>query len=245
MGDKSQVTIFIIIAILIIAGVVLFFAFKGGIEKKEIISPEVAPVQEFVEECLEEIGEEVIYKIGQQGGYRSPENVFESNEQKFAYYLINENNYMPSKERIENETSDYLNVRIFLCTENFANFTDYKIEQGNLESSVQILDDKVILKMDYPLTIQKKDSESKSIVREFETEISIRAGLVYGFVNSFINEQEKYKEFCLSCLSDDLVEKNISVEMINKINNTLTFTFKDNYAKLNNKTFEWSFANKY
>ena len=42
---RGQVTIFIIIAILIIGAVALFFVFNGTLRKFETINPEVAPIQ--------------------------------------------------------------------------------------------------------------------------------------------------------------------------------------------------------
>ena len=48
---RGQLTIFIIVAILIIAFVVLFFVFRGGIQREKPASPEVVPIKNFVEEC--------------------------------------------------------------------------------------------------------------------------------------------------------------------------------------------------
>ena len=242
---RGQLTIFIIVAILIIAFVVLFFVFRGGIQREKPASPEVVPIKNFVEECLDETAEGIIYEIAQQGGYSSPENIFESEGKEYAYYLINGNNHMPSKIQVEKEISDDLNAKIFICTNYFSDFPDYEITQGNAESSAKILENKIILEMRYPLTIKK--GESISILEDFKTEIPVRAGLVYDSVSEFIIEQEKNKEqgFCLSCLPENLIQNNLNVEINGKINNTLIFRFKDNASKLNNKTFEWVFANQY
>lgn len=244
---KGQLTIFIILAILIIAFVVLFFVFKGRFIWEKPLNPETAEIKNFVQTCSDDSLEEAVFRVGKNGGYRFPENVFEFENSKVTYYLLNEKNYLPSKEQVEQEISDYFDIRLFVCTNYFADFPDYEIEQGNLESSAKILGDKVILKMDYPLAIQKRGSESKSVIRKFETEIPIRLGAVYDSVSEFIVEQEKYKQqgFCLSCLPEDLAENNLFVSVNDGINNTKVFTFRDNSSKLNNKTFEWVFANKY
>ena len=42
---RGQITIFIIIAILIIAGIFLFFIFKGNLQQKEVVNLEIAPIQ--------------------------------------------------------------------------------------------------------------------------------------------------------------------------------------------------------
>src|SRR3989338_8068337 len=242
---RGQLTIFIIVAILIVGAVVLFFVFRGGIQKEKPLNPEVAPIQNFVQTCLDDSLEEVVFMVGENGGYRFPENVFEFEGKEHAYYLVNGNNYMPSKIQVEKEISDDLNAKIFICTNYFSDFSDYEITPGNAESSVKILEDKIILEMKYPLTIKK--GESISILEDFKTEIPVRAGLVYDSAFEFILEQEKNKQqgFCLSCLPENLIQNNLNVEINDKINNTLIFRFKDNASKLNNKTFEWVFANQY
>ncbi len=60
LSKKGQLTIFIIIAILIIAVVGLFFVFRGGIQKEKPVSPESAPIKNFVQECLDDSLEEVV-----------------------------------------------------------------------------------------------------------------------------------------------------------------------------------------
>jgi len=242
---RGQLTIFIIVAILIVGAVVLFFVFRGGIQKEKPLNPEVAPIQNFVQTCLDDSLEEVVFMVGENGGYRFPENVFEFEGKEHAYYLVNGNNYMPSKIQVEKEISDDLNAKIFICTNYFSDFPDYEITQGNLESSVKILEDKIILEMRYPLTIKK--GESVSILEDFKTEIPVRLGLVYDSVSEFILEQEKNKQqgFCLSCLPEKLEENKLFVSVSDSINNTKVFIFRDDLSKLNNKTFEWVFANKY
>ncbi len=242
---RGQLTIFIIVAILIVGAVVLFFVFRGGIQKEKPLNPEVAPIQNFVQTCLDDSLEEVVFMVGENGGYRFPENVFEFEDSKVTYYLLNEKNYMPTKEQVEQEISDYFDIKLFVCTNYFVDFPDYEIEQGNLESSVKILEDKIILEMRYPLTIKK--GESVSILEDFKTEIPVRLELVYDSVSEFIMEQEKNKQqgFCLSCLPEKLEENKLFVSVSDSINNTKVFIFRDDLSKLNNKTFEWVFANKY
>jgi len=107
------------------------------------------------------------------------------------------------------------------------------------------LEDKIILEMRYPLTIKK--GESVSILEDFKTEIPVRLELVYDSVSEFIMEQEKNKQqgFCLSCLPEKLEENKLFVSVSDSINNTKVFIFRDDLSKLNNKTFEWVFANQY
>ena len=71
ISKRSQVSFFIILAILIVIAIAIFFIFKMKIteEGKEKISPEIAPIYSFVENCIKDTGEDSIFFIGQTGGY--------------------------------------------------------------------------------------------------------------------------------------------------------------------------------
>ena len=239
LSKKGQVTIFIIIAILIIGAVILFFTFKGTL-RKEVVTTETAPIKNFVDECLEETAEEVIYKVGQGGGYYFPPK--ESTETGIAYYLINNKSYIPSKEKVESEISFFVSEKLFFCTRNFVDFPEYEIEQGEIQTITEIGENEVKLNVNYPLTIKKGESVSR--IKSFETEIPVWLGAIYGSVSVFILEETE-QGICLSCLSNISETSNLYVNMFDYDNETTIFIFKDENSIINEKPFEWVFANKY
>ena len=95
---RGQITIFIIIAILIIGIVALFFIFKSNINigKKQTYAPEVAPIVNFVQECLDETLKEGVLYLASHGGYLDP---IESTKNEEAYYFKEGTNYFPTKEK--------------------------------------------------------------------------------------------------------------------------------------------------
>jgi len=239
MEKKGQVTIFIIVAILIISIVVLFFALKGFFKKEKVASSEVVLIKNFVQGCIDEVTQEGVYYIGQKGGYYSPKFSTKNGE---TYYFLNNMNYFPSKERVELELAKYVDGKFFLCSENFVNFSGYEIEQGNFESKVKIFDDYVSLNVDYPLVIRKKGGVSR--IKGFETEVPVRMGIVYKSVSDFIGQDQISEGICLNCLADSSTQYNLHANVFEK-NQTVIFTFIDDFSKLNDKPFEWVFANKY
>lgn len=102
-SKKGQVTIFVILAILIVAGILLYFVLRKDVPEKIKYSPGTEQIYNFVQECLEDTAEEVIYNVGQGGGYYFPPEF--SSDSGIVYYLVNGRNNMPSKEEIENEIS--------------------------------------------------------------------------------------------------------------------------------------------
>ncbi len=204
-NKKGQLTIFIIIAILIIAIIGLFFVFRGEIGKKEVVSPEAAPVKNFVEECIYDTGENALYFIGLHGGYYvSPKF---STLLGIPYYIKDNKTLMPSKEKIEIEIAKYVDEALPLCIGNFTEFNDFQIVQGEPKTQTIITDNEVILNVEYPLTIIR--DEEKSRIKKFEgIKISVKLGAIYNASSFIVNEHLKNTgEICMSCLLD-LQEKN-------------------------------------
>ena len=133
---KGQLTIFIVIAIVIIGLVIGFFIISKQQEKKGVFVPDVESVKQFVESCIEEAGNEIIYNVGQRGGYLFPPEF--STASGIPYYYSNGKSYMPSKEQVEQEISTFVNLKVFFCTKNFINFPEFEIEQGEPKTETKI-----------------------------------------------------------------------------------------------------------
>ncbi len=71
-NKRGQVTIFIIIGILIVAGVVLFFSLRGQVTEDEdkgpSVSGEINP-SSYMKTCIEDKVEETIFVLSRRGGY--------------------------------------------------------------------------------------------------------------------------------------------------------------------------------
>ena len=73
MNKKAQVTIFVILAILIVAVIIIFFAVRNSIvDTSNKIPIQIIPIYDFVTGCIEDSGYNALYTIGQQGGYFIP-----------------------------------------------------------------------------------------------------------------------------------------------------------------------------
>ena len=67
LRKKGQMTIFVIMAIVIVAGIVVFFAVKGNLGF-DGISAEFAPVYVLYNGCIEQETENALDLLGTQGG---------------------------------------------------------------------------------------------------------------------------------------------------------------------------------
>src|SRR3989344_5958004 len=184
--NRAQLTIFIIISILIVAVVVLFFTFRGTLQKEKPVSPETAEIQNFVQECLDESLESVVFKVGENGGYYFPPKV-STPVLEVPYYIKKNISLMPSKEDIGNEISRGVARELIFCLEDFSLFPEYEITKGKMTPpEVVIESERVLVELNYLLTIIKGDSKSK--IEDFSSEVPVRLGIIYDAVAEFVGE---------------------------------------------------------
>ncbi len=239
MDKRGQVTIFIIIAIILIASVALFFIFKdrlgiGGSRSND-------PVYLFVESCVESTGEDAIYHIIQNGGYLLPPPA--STLGGSPYYYYNNKNHMPSKSKIENEISAYMEESLSYCTSGFVNFPDLNITEGEIEARTTIEDEEIIFDVEYPVKIKK--GEKVTILEDFNgIRIVVRVGALYDSIEKMIQDQLGEKGICLSCMSELADREGFTIDMTNTEEGVI-FTVRDEYSKIKDVPIEWMFANRY
>jgi hypothetical protein len=241
INKRGQLTIFIIIAIIAAGVVVVFFAFREGMTLEKM-SPEVENVYSFIEECIKDVGEKGVYRVGAGGGYYIASNF--STDNGIPYYFANKKNYMPSKEQMGKEIGSFVSEQLLLCTRNFTDFPNLDIRQEKINTFVEITDEKVILSVNYPIRIIH--GERRSILSEFNgREIRVRFGTVYNAIDTLMQEQLKSEGICLSCMLDVSLKNDLYVDMIDYNDKTVIFIFSDENSKLNGKPFEFVFANEY
>ena len=244
LNKRAQLTIFIIIAILIVAVVALFFSLRGNLKLPgKPASPETAEIQNFVQECLDDSLEEVVFKVGENGGYYFPPKV-STPVLEVPYYIKNNKNLMPSKEDIEREISRGIERELFFCIEDFTFFeNEYEITKGKITPPEVVIEpERVLIEMNYPLTIQKGDSKSK--IEDFNSEVPVRLGIVYDAFARFVEEEIKTPEMCVNCLLEVLGE-GLYINNFKENDNTEIFVLTDYNSIINKKKFIYNFANEY
>jgi hypothetical protein len=237
MNKKGQVTIFIIIAVILVISILIIFLIRQqDFQSSQIDSK---PVELFIESCIEEEAYKIIEKVAEGGGYYFPPEV--STKTGITYYITNKNNLTPSKEYIENEISFYLEKKLFFCTQNFIDFQDFNITQGEIKAKTRIENETVSLDIKYPLSIKK--AENSAFLQDFKVEIPIRLGILHYSAQEFIKKSQN--AICLSCLLELSLTYDFYVDMLDHKEDTTIFIFKDEKSKINNKDLRYVFANQY
>jgi len=154
MKKSGQVTIFIIVAIVIVGGIVAYFALGDGFG--ESIPEDMRPVYDYYISCLEATTGEGISLLGEQGGYievpdfeaGSPYIPFSSQLSFFGqavpYWMyVSGNNVLkeqiPTRNEMERQLESYVSDRLTTC--DFSDFEamgyDVYIEEGVASAGIK------------------------------------------------------------------------------------------------------------
>ncbi len=215
---KAQIAIFVLLGlILLIAAMILVYINSAkkvpGVEEVQRVPYQVAPVKNFVDECVDKVALQGLYLIGIQGGYydlpiknirhRYSEPLefaeitkpYLSSNFGLTFGYVNGENTLPSLNFIENEYSKYMKKTLPICVKNFDMFTEigYKIKAENVQSNLIINNESVFIKIKYPLLIEFGDS--KSFISDFRPlSAPIRLGKLYYIAQEIVEGEIKNPE---------------------------------------------------
>ena len=237
MGKKGQITIFIIIAIVIVSVTILFFM----LNKTEIesMSVNVQNIHSYTENCIIDSAEKVFEKVGDTGGYYNvPENSIEG---KIPYYFIENSNTMPSLEILEREISKYMEREIFFCTKNFIDFPEEEITTEDIEVKTTIDPEQIIFDVEYPLTIS--DEESVIKIEDFENiKINYRYGVIINSIRNLIDASITSEDVCITCAMEILEEEDLYMDINAYDEETTIIIIRDENLRTYDLPFEIKFA---
>ena len=237
MEKKGQVTLFVILAIILIAAISLYFAFRNK-NTSENIPPAVEPIYTSIVSCLETTSKDGAEYIGEQGGYYElPKAIsIEYFTKDIPYYYLNSEENIPSLERIELELGNYIYYNLERCI-NFEYFEKqgYEILGNELLVSPIIRDKGVEINVNYPITITKGSSTER--IENFEVFIDADIKKMIEVSKDIVDCYYKLPEFiCLNCLeeiSDRYSVKIVSTSFSNQNEEAILFSITSYETELN------------
>lgn len=251
MNKRGQVTLFIIIAILIVAvGIAGYFIYQNYQKvKQERMAEEIAPIKAYVEDCLRKTTIDALEFVGLQGGYyviKGPFIIYQTSA--LPLYLENGRKNVPTKEIVEQEISDYIINEIKNCVNNFTAYEErgFEVSEGNLAIYTALESSKVTVKMEYFLTITTPTV--RTTIKDFDFQIKTNIYDLYNVAGEFVEGEIGAKGPDIDRLLDLISEKRVYVELIPWEDNIAVFIIKDNSTETLNlfkKPLHFRFANKY
>ncbi|MFH1585506.1 MAG: hypothetical protein ABIB79_01940 [archaeon] len=205
MNKKGQVTIFIIIAIVIVAGAVLYFTLRGNIGITKIPAS-LSPVYTSFLSCLEDYTLVGIEVLESQAGYiQLPDFEPGSSYMPFSsqldflgspipyWYYVSGNNIqkeqVPSKQDMADDLEIYLEDKMRGCI--FDSYYDqgFEIDQGEPKAQVVIRDEEVEVSLDMNLNIAK--GEDTALVNSHEINVKSDLGKLYDSARKIYRQEQE------------------------------------------------------
>jgi len=207
---RGQVTIFIIIAIVIIGvAATLFLINNKTLMRRITLPPESYNIYSFTEQCIKDIGESGAYLLAAKGGYiDSFNNTLDTEEVQMAYHMrYDDNSIMPDENFMENELSKFVADSLKGCILTYSNLGSYQPEFGKIDVKSSILDVKINFQVNYPITISIE--ESKTLISDFNADVPIRLGHLIDIKNDILDNIRESGGISLDLLSSYDAEINI------------------------------------
>ena len=253
MSKRSQVTVFIILAILIvIAVVIIFYSFQSSRQSLDptfddvATKAEVNSLQSSVGECMKDSTYDSLKIIGIQGGfYNKPVQAYDLGWAFIPYYYYSGNYLMPDKQRVQEELSASVNDKMIACVDKLS-FKTFDLNVGDPKTTTTLTKGKARFVIDMPLTLKKGD---KTSVMELKAMPVVYNSSLYDIleVSTYITTThlQDNKFFCINCVVDMATERNLYVDFLDfgEGSSTTLVTLTENYTSYEPYLFE--FLNKY
>lgn len=201
-SKKAQMTIFFLVAIVLIATIAVLFIFQNKslptIYRTQSENPRV-----YIEKCARESAEEAINLLAAQGGFLEPQNYKLYEGKKIEYLCENEGYFEPCINQhpilineIKKEIYNYSYSTVDKC---FSDMKDKLIEKGieseigKMNMSVEIIPGRVRINVDREFKIKNK--ESTEIADNFDSEIASPLYELIMVANEIASQEAKYCYF--------------------------------------------------
>ncbi|MBI2662653.1 hypothetical protein HYX11_04305 [Candidatus Woesearchaeota archaeon] len=202
-NKKAQVTIFIILGIIILLAISLLLLFQTEIfrfKTEEIIPTEKGKIENYLTTCIEQIGEEALFKIGLQGGYIDiPSDIAHDASQNLRlspnlvvpYWAYGQQTRIPSLQDIKTRIDNYMKQNLRSCLLDLQPFQESYdiIEKSEIEPNTEITAAKVILNVRWDIELKNKAGETIAEVIDHQAESDIKLKQVHELAALIIDRE--------------------------------------------------------
>jgi len=251
---KSQVTVFVIMALILIMLVSLMVFLKGqkdddmfgrsSLLQKLGFKTDVDAVKNGISVCGLSSARNAVKKIGLQGGYyKAPKLNMDLGWAFIPFYYYRGDFLMPSKQDIEGQLGLFVDETIHNCIDD-VNVNNYKLEYRNPKTKVTILPGKVKFVMDIPMTISRGDEVVALELKDYPVVVNSSLYEIYEIAD-YITKSHKEDDsmMCINCITDMARQRNVYVDFIDYQDLTTLVQISENRTYVEPYLFE--FMNRY
>lgn len=247
MGKKGQLTLFIIVAVVIVIVIIGWFVFLGDLGGGEKKLSALDVLKENVLDCFTGVYENSLGLVGARGGYYDlPTSEYvEYDFGFFAYHYYLGNISLPTKEIVQLELSKAADERIVSCLKS-DEYNGFDFTFDDVKTSSVIGDEEVRFETDVSLSVVEGDGIR--IIELGESSVFIESSLndmldIAVFMADYAKDNNE--GICVSCINEMAIRSNLFVEVLDLLtdeNDFMVIIYTEEPNKFP-KMFE--FMNKY
>lgn len=165
---RGQLTIFVIVAIVIVALGVLVYSFFPQI--RTTLGFATSNPSSFMQSCMEEDLGNAVKMISSQGGSMNPEPYYLYQDEKIEYLCYTNQDYLTCvvqqpllKQHVESEIKNAIKNKEESCFTELKNSFQsqgYGVSLGNGETNVELLPKRIVVNFNRTLTLTKESTEN-------------------------------------------------------------------------------------
>ena len=237
MKKRGQATIFVILAIIIVALAAFIYTVYPQI--KNTTKFDAKNPSAFLQSCIGENLQNIIKNISLQGGSLHPEHYYLYNNEKIEYLCYTNEYYRTCViqqpmliQHIESEINESIKNRTKYCFNELESKYKklgygYKLRAGRMDT--ELLPEKIILKLNYPLTLTKGSDTTQ--YNQFNVILNNNLYELASIANSIIDWESKYGDAETTTYMN--YYHNLKVEKLNQMDGSTIYilTNRDNGNK--------------
>ena len=234
MEKRSQVSAFVIIAIIVIVALSSFLFVRTV--NKEIsfnflsFNKQSSFLREEISNCMRLIYEQELELIGAQGGYYNiPLTPYlDAGFNDIPFYYFGELNYVPDNELLEEELSAAVEFKELECL-NLIDEKNIEYEFNFKSTNVSVEENKVVFLTDLLLTLKKGENLIETDFRNYPIEINSALKEMNNFASYIAYDYEINDEgLCISCYTEISDDNGLIVDISSDIDSILIVSIIDN-----------------
>jgi hypothetical protein len=232
---KGQLTIFIIVAVVIVMAIIIYFTSLKDLFNRPIEGSET--LRDSIVECLDFTTKNSLYFVSYQGGYNhAPEKHFSFSPTFFPYYYFEGDDLFPTIDLIEKEMAEYVEENLDSCLDDIEG-SEFDISYGEPIVKVEITDDEINYIIDMLLVLKRDENSMTLDLSRYPVYHPSNFSKLYEISKFYIDDlKDDPNNYCISCISE-MTENNelnfYSIEILDNASLVMVFEKKDNPLILN------------
>ncbi len=239
MSRKAQITFMILIAVLIVI-IAALIIYAAGFMNENAIGPlafDKASIENYINNCIKGTAENGLKLLGKHGSI-APDYYLDTPYLSIQYYFYDNQNKMPSIEKMQNELELYMNENLGACLKDFEDFKKqgWNVEKGGISSKAGINEQDVSFEINFPVKVSFGDNAIS--FEKFASRLNVRLKYIYNLIFAIIDFNARHQK---SIDRTALSNYNVNITVL-PYGNSMAYVIDDSESLVANSPYRFNFA---